>query len=140
MRELLKLFLQFLAVALCSIPATAVYFLLVWLATSSGVANLISLAVGFGCAYLSWRAIGKAIPSDIAATNPASSVISLDKVRATQQIVIQTNTNTLLTAGRLAASIVVVFGTHSIASTAPFSVADHQCEASGNVMLRIADA
>lgn len=58
MREWLKLFLQLLCVASCSIPATAIYFLML----SSGVptvgANLIGLVTGFGCAYFGWRWLG----------------------------------------------------------------------------------
>ena len=54
-REWLKLFLQLLCVASCSVPATAIYFLML----SSGVptvgANLIGLVAGFGCAYFGWR-------------------------------------------------------------------------------------
>ncbi len=58
MREWLKLFLQLLWVTSCSIPATAIYFLML----SSGVptvgANLIGLVTGFGCAYFGWRWLG----------------------------------------------------------------------------------
>jgi hypothetical protein len=55
LRELLKLFVQYMAVAFCSIPATAIYFLVLKVGGNGNWAMTASLLAGFSCAYLVWK-------------------------------------------------------------------------------------
>lgn len=60
-RDLIKLFLQFMGIALCSIPTTLIYFLVLDIGTNSLLARVVSLSLGGGLAYLVWRFLDKRI-------------------------------------------------------------------------------
>ncbi len=78
LRDLLKLFIQFMGVALCSIPATLGYFLVLNAGASDNWAMAISLFVGFSCALLLWRFLDSRI-------GPKSShlEVTVEKITAT---------------------------------------------------------
>lgn len=61
LRDLLKLFVQYVAVAFCSIPATLIYFLILKTGANGNWAMLGSLLTGFGCAYLAWKFLDRSI-------------------------------------------------------------------------------
>lgn len=60
-RDVIKLTLQFMGVAFCSIPATVAYFLALRGGAGSVLARALSLGLGAILAYFVWRFLGKRI-------------------------------------------------------------------------------
>ena len=58
-RDLAKLFLQFLGVALCGIPTALIYLTAVQVGASNLTARLVSLGIGGLLAFLVWAFVGK---------------------------------------------------------------------------------
>lgn len=86
LRELLRLFLQYMAVALCSLPATFIYFVALKVGVGNKFAMLASLSVGFGCAFFAWRALGQAILTGAALADLAGAKASNDGVMSNQTL------------------------------------------------------
>jgi hypothetical protein len=80
LRELLKLFTQYLAVGFCSIPATIVYFAILGTANSPGLAIAGSIVSGFACAYFVWRWL-----DHVFAAKPQPKVIRFEPILITNE-------------------------------------------------------
>ncbi len=113
LHDLLKLFLQYLAVGFCAIPATVVYFTLLNTAHNSGLAMAGSLVAGFALAYLAWRWVDQVL-------NPRQhlqpKVIRFEPmVTAYDPLPAQA----ISVAGTLTFAVVVVAGGHVVAVNKP---------------------
>jgi hypothetical protein len=61
LRDTLKVFIQYLAVAFSSIPAVVIYFLCLRIYPNPNIGMIAALCAGFSCAFYSWHLIDKTI-------------------------------------------------------------------------------